>query len=85
MIKNVTSPMEWWRNRQEDQAAEKFKERIQDMPKKEKWMLSDVLKELDDVTSPWSAKVPGINQNKEMRLAKEMQNDRDQHPGRGWC
>lgn len=67
-----SSPLDWWRTRQENKEADKYKERIISMASKEAWTLNDMTKELDEVVNSWSAKVPGINNNKEIEMAKQM-------------
>ena len=42
------------------------------MANKEKWTLSDMKAELDEVVSSWSSKVPGLNNVKELEISKKM-------------
>lgn len=38
----------------------------------ERWLLSDMKKEISEVANSWSAKMPGVNQQKEIQMAKQM-------------
>ena len=66
------SPLKWWRDRQQNKEAAKYKERIADMANKPQWTIQDMKAELDEVVSSWTAKIPGINNNKETAMAKKL-------------
>jgi hypothetical protein len=63
------SPLEWWKNRQESQEAEKYKKRIQYMASKDAWTVGDMKEELDELMSSWTAK---LSDSKEVRQGKDM-------------
>ena len=42
------------------------------MALKEQWTVGDMQQELKEVVDSWAAKVPGLNNNKETKQAKEM-------------
>lgn len=64
------SPMNWWRNRQEKQEEEKYKQRISAMAEMETWTVGMMLHEIDEAASSWTAKL--VN-NKETAAVKKMQ------------
>ena len=67
-----SSPLQWWRNRQEVQELDKYKLRIVHMADKEAWFIGDAIKEIDDSLNTWKAKVPGASTISEIKLAKAM-------------
>jgi hypothetical protein len=72
LLKNVSSPWQWWKNRQESKNEEKYKQRVNYMVNKPDWTLNDMAQELDEVLSSWTSKIPGVNNNKEVAMAKQM-------------
>lgn len=64
--------MEWWRDRQESKEAEKYKQRLLDMSRKDTWVVGDMLEELREIKDSWAAKIPGVNQQKEIQMGTEM-------------
>ena len=64
--------MDWWRDRQENKETEKYKKRIQEMALKKEWVLGEMLSELQEIQKSWSAKIPGVNQAKEIQMAVAM-------------
>ena len=67
-----SSPMEWWRNRQETNELEKYKLRIAAMAEKDSWLIGDAIREIDESLNTWKAKVPGASTLSEIKMAKEM-------------
>lgn len=68
----LSSPLQWWRNRQETNELEKYKVRIAAMAEKESWLIGDAIREIDDSLNTWKAKVPGASGMNEIKVAKEM-------------
>jgi hypothetical protein len=69
-----TSPLQWWRNRQEVDQLDKFKKRVAEMADKDAWVVGDAIKEIEDSLNTWRAKIPGASGMNEIKLAKEMLN-----------
>jgi hypothetical protein len=67
-----SSPLQWWRNRQETNELEKYKLRIAAMAEKESWLIGDAIREIEDSLNTWKAKVPGASTMNEIKTAKEM-------------
>jgi hypothetical protein len=67
------SPIEWWQNRQKTKQEEKYKARVLEMAEMKVWTLKHMGEEIADIASSWAAKIPGINQTKEIQMAKQMQ------------
>ena len=68
----LSSPLQWWRSRQETNELEKYKLRIVAMAEKESWLIGDAIREIDDSLNTWKAKVPGASSMNEIKVAKEM-------------
>ena len=66
------SPVEWWRGRQEAKEAEKYTKRVTEMAEKAFFTVGDMSDELGEAVSSWAAKIPGLNNNKEINQAKAM-------------
>jgi len=64
--------MEWWTSRQETKETEKYKQRLLAMANKEQWVVGDMQAELQEIKDSWAAKIPGVNQQKEIQMGKEM-------------
>lgn len=67
------SPIEWWQNRQIKKQDEKFQTRIIEMAELSAWTLEHMQKDITEATSSWAAKIPGLNNNKEIQQAKQME------------
>lgn len=67
-----SSPLEWWRNRQESHEVEKYKARMVSLAQKEVWVVGDMVAELDEVVTSWKAKMPGVSSLRETQMAKKM-------------
>ena len=67
------SPIEWWKNRQESQQASKYRDRLLAMASSERWTLTDMQQELREVSNSWSAKLPGLSQQKEIKTAQQLE------------
>lgn len=67
-----SSPLQWWRNRQETSELEKYKLRIAAMAEKDSWVIGDAIHEIDESLNTWKAKVPGASTLNEIKVAKEM-------------
>jgi hypothetical protein len=63
------SPWSWWKERQERNDAEKYRQNIAAIAEREVWTLGPMLKEVEDVTKSWTAK---LIDNKESRAVKHM-------------
>jgi hypothetical protein len=69
---SFSSPLEWWKDRQETKEAGRYKQRVVDMSMKESWTVADLGDELAEAVTSWVAKIPGLSNNKETNMAKEM-------------
>jgi hypothetical protein len=67
-----TSPLGWWRKRQEGQEMEKYKTRLAAMAEKDTWTVGDLVAELDEVVNSWKSKMPGVSNLKETEMAKKL-------------
>lgn len=65
--------MEWWQNRQLKKQDEQFKERVLEMAELSAWTLKHMQKDITVATSSWAAKIPGLNNNKEIQQAKQIE------------
>ena len=67
-----SSPIDWWRDRQQAKEADKYKAKLVEMSNLESYTIRHMRDELQEAVDSWISKVPILSDNKETKVAKQM-------------